>query len=1183
MSLLRLNNSRSLRSIVGISAALLLLLFVALSAQSAECPFRTLWEISAPEGFSAPNLVHDTNTGKVLGIAVANTDSGLVLIKPDGTIAWEIPLQPPINAAPAVCDLDADGQEEIIAVDCVGNVVCVTPDGETVWTAKLPDGITGWGNPSAADINGDGKAEVIIGDRGGNVSCLSHDGQLLWRFQGEPGDMGTPLLADIYDTFGLEIIITSHEKDIYALDSQGGWLWDIHIPNELFPNSAPVMADIAGTGKADLFVGGGLNHLVRIDLATLEILDMFETGQHINDVISVADLNGDGRETVIAGTKSGNLLAYGISENCPKGGLLWRYDLPSQGPFLASPPLINLDDDPDTEVLLLTARFDLMTALNPDGTVLWQYEYEGGKSSLAPCAGDIDSDGTLDLVMPYRKSTGGKGYLSCISFGIPYSKEEIRWESVAANPANTCRSEYQRTHNPLPVPQGRGPRDIPPDQESRGSGFTLDKIFTGPNTWRHWFPKGRVRKVFLTEIISPSGIRFLSAKHGDWGGTARIDFDAYEKGNYSMYERLLLADSHSELERVECTEYSLIPFQTDIEIFGKVLDRVEAKISAWNAPNPIVKRNSNRYLSTLRQDLAVLSVDPEIPTAPEDQPERIQSLVETRESIIRFRKMIESVDADSAQRTFLAWTSSPWSYFDPRESVPSADGLVKEINIGICRNEYEPAVINLTNVCGQTIEVRVIPSDLKGPETLKSADCMEFRRSVTVATAWRQEIADALPLLDQGRLITLPPWESAQLWITFKGNDAEPGTYEGTLQLTTLEVDPSTVEIPISLTLYDLSLPRPRPLRFCTWSYVTHQFTDMKDEVRDDLIAHANTVFLGPCPNAVFDADGRLVEPIDYKEHDEFIRGYARHGFIMFIGPQGAIRGRKSPPDKKVQGPKFLSEAWERGYAVYLKDWVTHLAELGVGYENFALYPYDEPNIFGSEKVDHLIAVGKATRAIDPNILIYTDPTTGSTAELIEALAPVIDIWCPSDELLERHGDTLLPIFKRTGKEVWFYDAAGHSKTLSTLGIYRWRPWEAWRQGFTGCGHWVYSSHSDDLWAGPNPSGNYYPTVYDGKGVVSSKRWEACREGAEDYEYLCLLRDSINSAQENGGPKQKTAEAQKLLDRAGDITFLLRDVGRRIPLDLDGVPLYEEATTILNSYRKEIVEALIFLQSESDI
>ena len=336
------------------------------SAAVSETPpsIEVLWELSLPQGFSAPNLVSETASGKTLGIAVAKVSGSLLLIKPNGDVAWEIEMQPPLLSSPAVHDLDADGRPEIVMVDRAGRVVCANIEGQVLWEQTLPDGISGWGNPAAADVNKDGNVEIIVGDRLGNVSCLSHKGELLWRFQGEPGELGTPLLADIYDLPGLEIITTSHGHDIYALGCNGDWLWDIHVPSDLFPNSTPVLADLNGTGKADLIIGGGLNHLVRVDLQTAEVVELFDTLQHINDAISAGDLTGSGSELVLAGNKSGNLYAFEAdSENRLR--VRWQIDRPAH-PIYASPLLLNLDEDPDTEILFLTAKDKPIEAIDPD-------------------------------------------------------------------------------------------------------------------------------------------------------------------------------------------------------------------------------------------------------------------------------------------------------------------------------------------------------------------------------------------------------------------------------------------------------------------------------------------------------------------------------------------------------------------------------------------------------------------------------------------------------------------------------------------------------------------------------------------------------------------------------------------------------------------------------------------------
>jgi len=42
---------------------------------------------------------------------------------------------------------------------------------------------------------------------------------------------------------------------------------------------------------------------------------------------------------------------------------------------------------------------------------------------------------------------------------------------------------------------------------------------------------------------------------------------------------------------------------------------------------------------------------------------------------------------------------------------------------------------------------------------------------------------------------------------------------------------------------------------------------------------------------------------------------------------------------------KLISEAYRKAHVQWLRAWVKHLAEIGVGYDGYALYPVDEPGL----------------------------------------------------------------------------------------------------------------------------------------------------------------------------------------------------------------------------------------------
>ncbi|MFO7949658.1 MAG: C25 family cysteine peptidase, partial [Candidatus Fermentibacteraceae bacterium] len=67
------------------------------------------------------------------------------------------------------------------------------------------------------------------------------------------------------------------------------------------------------------------------------------------------------------------------------------------GGVISQPPmLVDLDDDPDLEVVVVAG--DMLEAYQPDGSLLWRNEQAALSSSAAPLAADLDGDGDKELV-----------------------------------------------------------------------------------------------------------------------------------------------------------------------------------------------------------------------------------------------------------------------------------------------------------------------------------------------------------------------------------------------------------------------------------------------------------------------------------------------------------------------------------------------------------------------------------------------------------------------------------------------------------------------------------------------------------------------------------------------------------------------------------------------------------------
>jgi len=120
---------------------------------------------------------------------------------------------------------------------------------------------------------------------------------------------------------------------------------------------------------------------------------------------------------------------------------------------------------------------------------------------------------------------------------------------------------------------------------------------------------------------------------------------------------------------------------------------------------------------------------------------------------------------------------------------------------------------------------------------------------------------------------------------------------------------------------------------------------------------------------------------------------------------------------------------------------------------------------------------------------------------------------------------------------------------LNPLGFYRMKPWVAFQMGMTGGGCWVYSS--SDFWRNEPGGGNEYGSVYPtDHGPVTTKRWEASRDGIEDFELVSLIH---KTAEQAASPIRQEAmalveEAVRFVTRGQDkVTDISRHVRSYTP------------------------------------
>jgi hypothetical protein len=150
-----------------------------------------------------------------------------------------------------------------------------------------------------------------------------------------------------------------------------------------------------------------------------------------------------------------------------------------------------------------------------------------------------------------------------------------------------------------------------------------------------------------------------------------------------------------------------------------------------------------------------------------------------------------------------------------------------------------------------------------------------------------------------------------------------------------------------------------------------------------------------------------------------------------------------------------------------------------------------------------------------------------SVAE-VKAMDPVIDLWIPHQSALYQRAEAaelraLYRTLMEKGEPVWTYTCSTNMKALEPLDYYRLKEWRVWDLGVQGSCYWAYNSWRGDPWNDFDGPIADCGAIYDGpQGPISSRRWEATREGREDYLYLHMLREAGRRA---GGETQATIDA----------------------------------------------------------
>lgn len=459
------------------------------------------------------------------------------------------------------------------------------------------------------------------------------------------------------------------------------------------------------------------------------------------------------------------------------------------------------------------------------------------------------------------------------------------------------------------------------------------------------------------------------------------------------------------------------------------------------------------------------------------------------------------------RRDFVIWQRTRWADVAPHEWPASNDRPPAKLPVSMAREAYGSQAIVVTNT-------RDVASDIElSIESPDNAPQVNLRRAWQIACPDRKYRPDPLALISDHRL-SLLPGETTLLWFEVDSHGAQPGQYAMPV---TLKSSGTTAKVELDVEVADVTMPRILDSKLCNFSYLQEMgwIRDCKDAALEDLQAHyINTYICDIEPTGKADPQGNLVEPVDFSALDRKIELYRDKAALLGFFWKGDIH-HNLPLFPEL---KFMSDPWKKAVVAWYGQLLGHLDQIGLKPNQYFMYVYDETS---KPEVQQIYAMLKKEA---PNVRLLLNPTTGYKPDEVRQIAPYVDIWMPSFESLVSPHPEDFQFIKSTGKTVWTYSCA-NGTPMPTYDYNLRRHWVAWDLGITGVAQWAYADRGG--WKGTNSwefvigaFAMVYAQPHAPKALkltetlTPSRRWEAWRQGSEDYQLLNMAKQAAGHSPE---------------------------------------------------------------------